>query len=114
MKVGTLLTPNDVIPQSLQEGIQAHYPSYSFDQLTVRYYANVEDVGYEYFMNQVVPNCHNRAAIHYLAPFISFVRLGETLVLDQDTVVIYDTNDGDPCTETGPFWLVTLKEKLAN
>lgn len=114
MKVGTLLTPSDVIPERLREGIQAHYPDCSFNQLTVRYYANVEDVGYEYFMNQVVPNCHNRAAVHYLAPFISFVRLGETLVLDQNNVVIYDMDDGDSCTETGPFWLVTSKEELTH
>lgn len=109
MKTGTLVTPTQPIPTRLQEALHTYFPDKTLSELTIRYYANVEDVGYEYFMETVLPTCNNGAAVHYLAPFISFVRLGEARILDGEGTVIYETDENDFCTETGPFWYVTPK-----
>lgn len=109
MKTGTLLTPTQPIPTRLQEALQTHFPDTAVSDLSIRYYADVEDVGYEYFVETVLPTCHDRSAVHYLAPFISFVRLGEARIMDGDGIVVYETNGNDSCTETGPFWYVLPK-----
>jgi hypothetical protein len=71
---------------------------------------SVEDVGYEYFNDRVLPSCSDEPVVRYLVPFISYVRLGEALVLDrQDSLVVYESDRDVPCTETGLFWLVTPK-----
>lgn len=108
MKVGTLLAPHQAIPDRLLEAIQMKFPDKRLSDLTIRYYESVEDVGYEYYMQKVLPTCTPATAAHYLAPFISYTRLGEALVLDQpEGLVVYETEKGDRCTETGPFWLAT-------
>lgn len=110
MKVGTLLTPSQKIPDRLMIGIQKQFPDRHVSELNIRYYESIEDVGYEYYMEKVLPECKNATAAHYLAPFISYVRLGEALILDQgDGVVVYETDEDDRCTETGPFWFVSPK-----
>lgn len=110
MKPGTLLSPAQAIPQRLQEAIRARFPDQEIRDLTIRYYESVEDLGYEYFTETVLGACHNDPAVQYLAPFISHIRLGEALILDrEDWVVVYETDENDLCTETGPFWLVMPK-----
>jgi hypothetical protein len=109
MKTGMLLSPTQAIPDCLRKAIQKNFPGKEFRDLTIRYYESVEDVGYEYFMETVLPACNNGPAVRYLAPFIAYIRLGEALVLDKEGVVVYETDEGNSCTETGPFWLVTLK-----
>lgn len=95
------------IPRSIQQEIQNYFPDRSLSELTIRYYESVEDVGYEYFRHKVLPACSDRSVVSYLEPFISFVRLGEALILSQEGQLIYATDGNDASTETGPFWLVT-------
>ncbi|MBL1178589.1 hypothetical protein [Pantanalinema sp. GBBB05] len=105
-------TANDAaqtIPQSVLEKIHQHFPDRQLKELTIRYYEDVRDVGYEYFMNTVLPVCHHSDLVQYLEPFISFVNLGETLVLARQGLVIYDNEQRGECTETGPFWFVSLE-----
>lgn len=110
MKSGTLLSPDRPLPEFLRSAIQERFPGKAIDDLSIRYYESVEDVGWEYFNDQVLPACSDEPVVRYLGPFISYVRLGEALVLDrQDGLVVYDTDRDVPCTETGPFWLVTPK-----
>ncbi len=112
MKSGVLLSPTQTFPDRLQEAIQARFPGKDIQDLTIRYYESVEDVGYEFYMETVLPTCTDAQPVHYLAPFISFVRLGEALVLDrEDGLLVYETDRDDLCTETGPFWFVTLKSQ---
>lgn len=110
MKSGTLLSPGQTLPDRLREAIRSRFPDRTPDGLNVRYYESVEDVGYEYFNETVLPACNDDRPVRYLAPFLSFVRLGEALVLDrEDGLVVYETDRDDLCTETGPFWFVTPK-----
>ncbi len=110
MKLGTLLSPAETLPYRLREAIQTHFPGKDVADLDIRYYESVEDVGYEYFTEKVLPTCNHNRSVQYLAPFVSYIRLGEALVLDQkDTVLVYDIDRDDHCTETGPFWLLTSK-----
>lgn len=112
MKSETLSTSSQTIPDRLQEAIQNRFPGIAMENLAIRYYQSVEDVGYEYFTETVLLTCKNNQAIQRLAPFISYTQLGESLVLEQkDGLIVYDSNGGDRCTETGPFWLVTPKAK---
>lgn len=110
MKPGTLLIPNKTLPKPVQEAIEKHFPGIALSALSIHYYANVEDVGYEYFVNQVIPTCTDPSMVHYLAPFISFIRLGEALILDRNGLVIYDSDGDDEGTELGPFWVVFPQE----
>jgi hypothetical protein len=109
MKSGTLLDRTQEIPSRLQEEIHKKFPDQDLNELTIRYYESVEDVGYEYFTEKVLPTSDDEAAVRYLEPFISFVCLGEAIILSQEGLIVYDTNDHNRCTETGPFWLVTAK-----
>ncbi len=110
MKSGILLSPDRPLPEFLRSAIQDRFPGKVIDDLSIRYYESVEDVGWEYFNERVLPACSDEPVVRYLGPFISCVRLGEALVLDrQDGLVVYDTDRDVPCTETGPFWLVTPK-----
>lgn len=108
MKSGTLLSPGQILPDRLRKAIRSRFPDRTLDRLNIRYYDSVEDVGYEYFHETVLPACNDARSVHYLAPFISFVRLGEALILDrEDGLVVYEIDGDDLCTETGPFWFVT-------
>lgn len=110
MKSETLSTSPQAIPDRLQEALQNHFPGTAMENLTIRYYKCVEDVGREYFTETVLPACNNNQAVQRLASFIAYVPLGESLVLEQtESLVVYDSNGDDRCTETGPFWLVTPK-----
>ena len=110
MKSETLSTSSQAIPDRLQEAMQNRFPGIAMADLTIRYYESVEDVGYEYFTETVLPACDDKQIVERLAPFISYVQLGESLVLEQkEGLVVYDSNGDDRCTETGPFWLVTPK-----
>lgn len=109
MKTGTLLNPTAEVPSRLREEIQKNFPVRELSDLSIRYYESVEDVGYEYFTQKVLPACHDLATVRELEPFISFVRLGEALILSREGIVVYDTDDNDRCTETGPFWFVTVQ-----
>ena len=110
MKSGTLLSPDRPLPEFLRSAIQDRFPGKAIDDLSIRYYESVEDVGYEYFNDRVLPSCSDEPVVRYLVPFISYVRLGEALVLDrQDSLVVYESDRDVPCTETGLFWLVTPK-----
>ncbi|MCA2719725.1 MULTISPECIES: hypothetical protein [Microcystis] len=112
MKSGILLSPDRPLPEFLRSAIQDRFPGKVIDDLSIRYYESVEDVGWEYFNERVLPACSDEPVVRYLGPFISYVRLGEALVLDrQDGLVVYDTDRDVPCTETGPFWLVTPKSR---
>ncbi|AVQ72236.1 MULTISPECIES: hypothetical protein [Microcystis] len=112
MKSGILLSPDRPLPEFLRSAIQDRFPGKVIDDLSIRYYESVEDVGWEYFNDRVLPACSDEPVVRYLGPFISYVRLGEALVLDrQDGLVVYDTDRDVPCTETGPFWLVTPKSR---
>lgn len=112
MKTGTLISSTQFIPENVQQKLQQTFPNKEFSDLVIRYYDSVEDVGYEYFVNTVLPTCIHSPTVQFLEPFISFVRLGEALILaDSESVVIYDANHDDRCTETGPFWFVTPKSK---
>jgi hypothetical protein len=84
MKTGTLLDPTKQIPSRLSEQIHKNFPAKELSDLTIRYYESVEDVGYEYFTQTVLPLCGNDAAVRDLEPFISFVRLGESLILSKE------------------------------
>jgi hypothetical protein len=108
MKVGTLVAPNQTLPQHVFTAIHRRFPDRTLADLIIRYYACVEDVGYEFYVEKVLPTCCPSAAVHYLAPFISYVRLGEALILDrEDGLVVYESDGNDCCTETGPFWFIT-------
>lgn len=109
MKAGTLLDPTTEIPDRLREQIKNHFPGQGLSELTIRYYESVEDVGYEYFTEKVLPTCNNDPAVRYLEPFISYIQLGEALVLSQEGIVVYESQENDTCTEKGPFWFVTAK-----
>lgn len=110
MKSETLLTSPQTIPDRLREAIQNRFPEIAMENLTIHYYESVEDVGYKYFTETVLSACNDNQAVQRLAPFISYIQLGEALVLEQkDVLVLYDSNGNDRCTETGPFWLVTPK-----
>lgn len=111
MKTGTLLSPLHKVPRCLQTAIEETFPGKAVSDLVIRYYTNVEDVGYEYFQETVLLICQNEAAIRYLEPFVSYVQLGEALILSQDGLVVYEADETDRCTESGPFWLVTPKER---
>ncbi|BCU14446.1 MULTISPECIES: hypothetical protein [Microcystis] len=112
MKSATLLSPDRPLPEFLRSAIQERFPGKAIDDLSIRYYESVEDVGYEYFNDRVLPSCSDEPVVRYLGPFISYVRLGEALVLDrQEGLVVYETERDVPCTETGPFWLVTPKSR---
>jgi len=112
MKSATLLSPDRPLPEFLRSAIQDRFPGKAIDDLSIRYYESVEDVGWEYFNDRVLPACSDEPVVRYLGPFISYVRLGEALVLDrQDCLVVYETDRDVPCTETGPFWLVTPKSR---
>jgi hypothetical protein len=106
MKTGTVVDLSKELPPRLQEQLEVKFPGKPLSDLAIRYYENVEDVGYEYFTEMLLPTCSNIPAICYLKPFISFVGLGEALILSQAGAVIYDSNHNDRCTETGPFWFV--------
>lgn len=110
MKSGVLLSPTQTLPERLQQAIHKRFPGKGIQDLSIRYYESVEDVGYEFYMETVLPPCPDARPAHYLAPFISFVRLGEALILDRnDGLLVYETDQDDLCTETGPFWFVTPK-----
>lgn len=113
MKSGVLLSPTQTLPEHLQKAIQNRFPGKDIQDLSIRYYESVEDVGYEFYMETVLPTCTDARPAHYLAPFISFVRLGEALILDRDDgLLVYETDQDDLCTETGPFWFVTPKATM--
>jgi len=115
MKPGTLISSAKALPDHLQQKIKQKFPNKEFSDLAIRYYDSIEDVGYEYFLTKVLPNCVHAPTVQYLEPFISFTRLGEMLVLDTpESAVVYDTNNCDNCTETGPFWWVTLPSNEAS
>ena len=109
MKTGTLLDLTQEIPSRLSEEIKKYFPDKELRDLTIRYYVSVEDVGYEYFTEKVKRACNNDPDVQYLESFISFVQLGEALILSKEGIVVYDNNGSDRCTETGPFWFVTPK-----
>jgi hypothetical protein len=109
MQTGTVVNPTQPLPQPVQEEIQRRFPNTPPSELSIRYYENVRDVGYEYFIQTVLPACQNEATVRVVEPFISFMQLGEHLILSGKVSVVYDTNNGDQCTETGPFWLITTK-----
>lgn len=112
MRVGTQVLPSQTLPDRLVKAIQAKFPKMEIHELRIRHYRSVEDVGYEYYIERILPSCQDCSAVHYLAPFISYIRLGEALVLDTDQdkgLVVYESDENDRCTETGPFWLVTTK-----
>ncbi|CAO5035983.1 SMI1/KNR4 family protein [Microcystis aeruginosa] len=112
MKSATLLSRDRPLPEFLWSAIRERFPGKAIDDLSIRYYESVEDVGWEYFNERVLPACSDEPVVRYLSPFISYVRLGEALVLDrQDGLVVYDTDRDVPCTETGPFWWVTPKSR---
>ncbi len=112
MKTGTVVRSTQTLPESIQEKIRQAFPDKDLSDLVIRYYNTIEDVGYEYFVEKVLPNCIHSPTVQYLEPFISFTLLGETLILsDAESVVIYDSNHDDSCTETGPFWLVAPKSE---
>jgi hypothetical protein len=110
MKTGTLHEPTQTLPALLQEQIQKNFPDQALSDLSIKYYESVADVGYEYFTQTVLPKCEQDPDVEYLESFISFPRLGEALILSQAGTVVYDNDScNDKCTETGPFWFVTLK-----
>ncbi|WP_013324452.1 hypothetical protein [Gloeothece verrucosa] len=110
MKAPPLIKSNPEIPLHRQGEIRQHFPNQAWNELTIRYYDSVEDVGYEYYTQKVLSACHQDESVRYLEPFISFVRLGESLILSEDGCVIYDNEkNDDSCTETGPFWWITAK-----
>lgn len=114
MKRGTVIDAKQTLPERLLNAIHRRFPDKTVDDLSIRYYNNVKDVGYEFYMEQVLPGCMNDSAIHYIAPFISYVRLGEALILDnEDGIVVYESDENDCCTETGPFWLIMPKVATA-
>jgi len=112
MKAGLLLDPTAELPDRLREQIAKNFLNQPIDQLTIRYYDAVEDVGYEYFVNQILLAFGHNPMLTCLEPFISYQQLGEALVLASGGLVVYDSNGSDQCTETGPFWLVTTKDPV--
>jgi hypothetical protein len=110
MQTGTILNPTQPLPQPVQEEIQRSFPNTPLSELSIRYYENVGDVGYEYFIQTVLPTCHNQATVRSVEPFISFIQLGEHLIVSGKGCLVYDTNNGDKCTEAGPFWVITAKQ----
>ncbi|MGI0488041.1 hypothetical protein ACN4EK_21590 [Pantanalinema rosaneae CENA516] len=98
------------IPQPVVEKIHQRFPDRPFSELTIRYYDDVRDVGYEYFVNTVLPACRQSDLVQYLEPFISFVNLGEALILTRQGIVVYDHTCRGECTETGPFWFIAPRE----
>ncbi|NWF60520.1 MAG: hypothetical protein HXY43_14965 [Fischerella sp.] len=109
MKTGTLLDPTTKIPSYLSEQIKKHFPDKDLNDLTIRYYESVEDVGYEYFQEKVLPTCNYDPAVKYLEPFIFYIKLGEALTLSKEGIVVYEIEENNKCTETGPFWFVAAK-----
>jgi hypothetical protein len=100
MKTGTLVRSTQTLPESIQEKIRQAFPDQELSDLVIRYYNTIEDVGYEYFVEKVLPSCTHSPTVQYLEPFISFTLLGETLILsDTESIVIYDSNHDDSCTE---------------
>ncbi len=114
IKTPTKLNLTREIPLSIQQEIQQYFPGRPLSELTIRYYDSVEDVGYEYFRQKVLPACSDRSVVAYLEPFISFVRLGEALILSQEGQLFYETDGNDASTETGPFWFVTANSREAS
>ena len=57
MKTKTLLTSRQNIPIQLQQEITRHFPGKPLNELTIRYYETVEDVGKEYFTKTVLSAC---------------------------------------------------------
>lgn len=110
MKSDTVLDLSKPIPERLKQQLDQHFPGKSLNDFVIRYYCSVEEVGHEFFTETVLTDCGNRPAAHFLEPFISFVSLGEAVILSQRGTVIYDTNHGNSCTETGPFWFVKTKD----
>ncbi|BAY12149.1 hypothetical protein [Calothrix sp. NIES-2098] len=109
MRTATLLDPATKIPDRLSEQIKHYFPDKELNDLTIRYYESVEDVGYEYFQDKVLPTSNYDLVVKYLEPFISYIKLGEALTLSTPGIVVYDTQENNKCTETGPFWFVTVK-----
>jgi hypothetical protein len=62
MKSGTLLNPTQEIPSRLQEEIHKKFPHKNSNELTIRYYESVEDVGYEYFTEKVLQNSNEESS----------------------------------------------------
>ncbi|WP_416669889.1 hypothetical protein [Egbenema bharatensis] len=113
METGTLVSSTQSLPATIQQRIQEAFPNKAFSDLVIRYYNTIEEVGYQYFVEKVLPSCIYSPTVEYLEPFIAFTLLGESLVLaDSESMVFYDTNNDDSCTETGPFWLVSPKPQL--
>jgi hypothetical protein len=112
MKADTTVRSTEAIPERFRQKIREAFPNANFSDLVIRYYDSVEDVGYEYFSENVVPSCIHARTVQYLEPFISFARLGKALLLETpESTVIYDTDHNDTCTEKGPFWFVMLKSQ---
>lgn len=111
MKLGIQLDPSQTIPDRLQEEIHRRFPDQPLSDLTIRYYENVGDVGYEYFRESVLPISHHHPSVQCLESFIAFISLGEAIILAQEGAVIYDHDRNNGCTETGPFWFVTTKAR---
>jgi hypothetical protein len=110
MNTGKVIKSVQEIPAQVQHKLQEKFPQQTLSDFVIRYYSDVADVGYEYFVEKVLPASTDAALVQYLKPFISFPHLGEALILDAtESILIYDSNHGDRCTETGPFWLVTSK-----
>lgn len=110
MKSGTLLDSTQTIPKKLHQEITEHLPEKQLSDLTIRYYNSLEDVGHEFFNEKILPACIDNPLVCYLEPFISYGQLGETLILSQNGLVVYDNEENPMCTETGPFWFVTVKD----
>jgi hypothetical protein len=111
MKSSTLLDLSQALPERLKQQLDQQFPGRPLSDLIIRYYRSVEDVGHEFFTETVLTDCGNRPAAHFLEPFISFVGLGEAVILSQQGTVIYDTDHGNSCTETGPFWFVKTRNQ---
>ncbi|MFM6521059.1 MAG: hypothetical protein ACKPIC_32625 [Microcystis panniformis] len=93
MKSATLSSPDRPMPEFLRSAVRERFPGKAIDDLSIRYYESVEDVGWEYFNDRVLPACSDEPVVRYLGPFISYVCLGEALVLDrQDGLVVYETD----------------------
>lgn len=66
MKSGTLIDLPQGIPSRLQEEIHKKFPNKDLNELTIRYYESVEDVGYEYFTEKVLATSNDESAVRYL------------------------------------------------
>lgn len=93
MKSATSSSPDRPMPEFLRSAVRERFPGKAIDDLSIRYYESVEDVGCEYFNDRVLLACSDEPVVRYLGPFISYVCLGEALVLDrQDGLVVYETD----------------------